>query len=274
MKEKHQIFLVSDSIGETARIVFQTALTQFNVNDFEIHMFSFVKTNDEIDSIIYQAKQKNASIIYTIVLKSAREHLKMQVRKYEILSQDLMTDTIRMLEKISGRAPVNMPGQNRLLDEEYFKRMEAIEFAVQSDDGKSLARLREAEVILLGVSRTSKTPLCVYLANQSIKAANYPIVYGIKIDEELFRLPRRKMIGLTIDSEKLLQIRSKRISTYKMKQASKYAEISNIKRELEYAERLFQELGITVINTSNNAIEETANTIIQLIEGEGGRMVF
>ncbi len=87
-------------------------------------------------------------------------------------------------------------------------------------------------------------------------------------------MPRRKMIGLTIDSEKLLQIRSKRISTYKMKQASKYAEISNIKRELEYAERLFQELGITVINTSNNAIEETANTIIQLIEGEGGRMVF
>lgn len=274
MKQKHQIFLVSDSIGETARIVFQTALTQFNVNEFEVHMFSFVKTIDEIDGIIYQAKQKNASIIYTIVLKSVREHLKKQVRKYNILSQDLLTDTICILQKISGIAPVNMPGQNRLLDEEYFKRMEAIEFAVQSDDGKNIARLREAEVVLLGVSRTSKTPICVYLANQSIKAANYPIVYGIKIPDELFRLPRKKMIGLTIDSDKLLQIRTKRISAYKMKQASKYAEISSIRKELEYAEKLFRELGITVINTSNNAIEETANTIIHLIDGDTTRTVF
>lgn len=274
MQKKHQVFLVSDSIGETAKIVFQTALTQFDADDFEMHIFSFVKTVDEIDNIIFQAKQKNASIIYTIVLKSINEHLKRQVRKYGIISQDLLSDTICTLQKISGTLPVNIPGQNRLLDEEYFKRMEAIEFTVQTDDGKSLVRLKEAEVILLGVSRTSKTPICVYLANQSIKAANYPIVYGIKVDEELFRLPRKKMIGLTIDSEKLLQIRKKRINTYKVKSSSKYAEISSIRRELDYANRLFQKLGITVLNTSNNAIEETANIIIQLIGEEDTKTSF
>jgi regulator of PEP synthase PpsR (kinase-PPPase family) len=146
MQKKHQVFLVSDSIGETAKIVFQTALTQFDADDFEMHIFSFVKTVDEIDNIIFQAKQKNASIIYTIVLKSINEHLKRQVRKYGIISQDLLSDTICTLQKISGTLPVNIPGQNRLLDEEYFKRMEAIEFTVQTDDGKSLVRLKETSL--------------------------------------------------------------------------------------------------------------------------------
>jgi len=262
---KYNVFLVSDSIGETANIVFKTALSQFGTGDFEVYTFPFIKTYKDVDVIVKRAKEYNAIVIYTVVLQEINLYLKSELEKNCIKSQDLLIGTINMMRELSGLEPTYTPGQNRLLDEQYFKRMEAIEFAVQSDDGKSVSHLRQADVILLGVSRTSKTPICVYLANQNIKAANYPIVYGFEPDETLFKLPRRKMIGLTIDAEKLHVIRSKRISAYGINNASSYAELSNIKKELAYAEGLFDRLNINVINTSNNAIEETASIIMNLI---------
>ncbi|NMC56932.1 MAG: kinase/pyrophosphorylase [Eubacteriaceae bacterium] len=265
---KFHVFLVSDSIGETANVVFKTALSQFCSDDFDVYTFPFIKTYKDVDVIIKRAKEYNAIVIYTVVLKDINSYLKSELDKNGIKCQDLLIGTINMMRELSGLEPKYIPGQNRLLDENYFKRMEAIEFAVQSDDGKSVSHLRQADVILLGVSRTSKTPICVYLANQNIKAANYPIVYGFEPDKNLFKIPRRKMIGLTIDPEKLHIIRSKRISAYGIDHNSSYAEMSNIKKELEYADDLFKRLNINVINTSNNAIEETASIIINLIKDD------
>jgi len=264
---KFHVFLVSDSIGETANVVFKTALSQFCSDDFDVYTFPFIKTYKDVDVIIKRAKEYNAIVIYTVVLKDINIYLKSELDKNGIKCQDLLIGTINMMRELSGFEPKNIPGQNRLLDENYFKRMEAIEFAVQSDDGKSSKNLNQADVVLLGVSRTSKTPICIYLANQSIKAANYPIVYGIEIDENLFKISKKKMIGLTIDCEKLYRIRTKRINAYGIINDVGYADLQSIKKELEYANKLFSLLGIEVINTSNNAIEETASIIINIIKG-------
>lgn len=262
---KYYAFLVSDSVGETANILFKTALSQFNTELFEIYTFPFIKTFQDVDTIVKKARECNAIVLYTVVMKEINYYIENELDKYNIKSQDLLKDTLNMIKEKTNVEPKYSPGQNRLLDEKYFKRMEAIEFAVQADDGKSITRLKQADVVLLGVSRTSKTPICVYLANQNIKAANYPIVYGLEVDQNLFKIPRKKMIGLTIDCEKLHIIRSKRISAYGINQETNYADMASIKRELEYADRLFRLLNINVINTSNNAIEETASIIMNLI---------
>lgn len=162
--------------------------------------------------------------------------------------------------------PKMQPGLVRKLDEDYFKRIEAIEFAVKYDDGKDTRGIYKADVVIIGISRTSKTPLSMYLANQKIKAANIPLVPEVDPSDDLFKIPRKKIIGLKINPESLFDIREERLKSLGLKTGANYANYERILEEIEFSEKLMKKLGCSVIDVSNKAIEETANTIIDMIK--------
>ena len=172
---------------------------------------------------------------------------------------------VEAIEGIVKKSPKNQPGLVRQLDEEYFRKVEAIEFAVKYDDGRDPRGLLRADVVLIGVSRTSKTPLSMYLANKRYKVANVPLVPEVEPPEELFMVPTKKCIGLTISPDQLNMIRRERLKSLGLTSQANYASLERIMQELEYAEKIMKRVGCPVINVSNKAVEETANLIVDII---------
>ena len=262
-EEMFIIYAVSDSIGETSENMAKAAASQFNSSNFDIIRISHLTTIEQIDKIIEEAGKRKCMICYTLVSEELRLAFEERVAKSHIIAVDLLSPLIRNIEKMSGLKSKNKPGLIHALDTDYFKRVEAVEFAVKYDDGKNPWGLMKADIVLLGVSRTSKTPLSMYLANKRLKVANVPLVPELMPPEELFKLPANKIVGLIINPYKLNEIRSERLKAMGLDDSANYADLNRINEELEYAKAIMRKLHCLVIDVSNRAIEETANTILE-----------
>ncbi len=260
---------MSDSVGETADLVARAAASQFNAHAFDIVRFPHVEDSSTVLDIISQARCKKSVIVYTIILPELRELVRAEAERYGIPAVDIMGPMLRALSETTTIRPKMMPGLVRRMDEDYFKRVEAVEFAVKSDDGKDPGSLVKADVVIVGVSRTSKTPVSLYLANRQWKVANIPLVPEVKIPEELFMVPKHKIVGLTISENSLRRIRMERLRAMGLPVEADYAGLERIAAEIKYAGEVFKMLGCPVVDVSDKAVEETANTIIKYVTRGG-----
>ena len=264
--EKIYIYAVSDSMGETSEQVAKAVIKQFDIADFEIKRVPYVNDTETIDRLIKKASTENSFIVFTIVVEELRNYMVEKAFENNIDAVDVMTPVLLPLIKQLGLAPKREPGLLRKLDEKYFKKVEAIEFAVKYDDGKDTRGILLADIVLIGVSRTSKTPLSMYLAHKNLKVANIPLVPEVIIPEELNLISSKKIIGLTLDSENLNKIRKERLKTMGLKDTASYANMERIFSELEYSQGVMKKLNCKVIDTTNKAVEETANIILDYID--------
>ena len=266
--DKHmpKVFVVSDSLGETAEIVAKAVASQFNLSDIEIRRFPYVNNKQQVKEIISQSEGYNCLVAYTLVIPELKEYLEELVNEMGIEAVDILSPMLKSMERLLNRPPKLEPGLLRKLDEQYFKRVEAIEFAVRYDDGKDPKGLAKADIVLVGISRTSKTPLSMYLAHKRIKCANVPLVPEVSAPEELYKV-KDKVVGLVIDPYHLYAIRKERLKTLGLTSNANYAAVERIIKELEYSDALMKKLGCPVINVTNKAVEETASTIIEVFYG-------
>ncbi|MBC6002335.1 Putative phosphotransferase yqfL [uncultured Clostridium sp.] len=268
------IYVISDSVGETAQQVTKAAISQFQLeDDYEIRRFPYVVEVNFLEEILKSAKEENAIVIYTLVEQELLEFTEQYCEKENLSCVDLMTPILKQITNKIGVTPKREPGIIRKLDESYFKRVEAIEFAVKYDDGKDQRGILQADVVLLGISRTSKTPLSMYLANKNIKVANVPLVPEIPIPKEVFEINQKKIIGLTNTPEKLNQIRQERLKSLGLSSNANYAKFDRILQELDYSDKIMKKVGCPVIDVSNKAIEETAGIIMDIMK-ENGLKIF
>lgn len=264
MGTKPLVYVLSDSVGETADLVIKAGLSQFNNGEYKVQRIPYVEDKQTIDDALVMAKEQQGIIGFTLVDPELRHHLNIEAGKLEVEAIDIMGPMMDAMERLFGK-PRLEPGLVHKLDEDYFKRVEAIEFAVKYDDGRDPRGIARADIILIGVSRTSKTPLSQYLAHKRLKVANVPIVPEVDPPEELFEVNPDKCIGLRITSEKLNDIRKERLKALGLGDQATYANMDRIHQELDYFDRIVGKIGCSVVDVSNKAVEETANSILRMI---------
>jgi [pyruvate, water dikinase]-phosphate phosphotransferase / [pyruvate, water dikinase] kinase len=258
-----ELHVVSDSTGETAARLVLALEAQFPEQPFEEVRHPRVESVDDLALAVNRAKGRPAVVVYTLVQPELREAMRQLCRRAKVHYCDLLGHPIDAVARVSGQAAKMTPGARPALDSAYFKRIEAIEFAVKFDDGMGKG-LREADIVLVGVSRTSKTPLSIYLGYLGHKTANVPIVKGIQPPADLFEIDQAKIVGLTIDAQRLAEIRSARARTMGASKG-RYAELGEIYEELEQATAIHRRLGCPVLEVSEASIEETAHRIIRIV---------
>lgn len=261
--DKSTIFIVSDSLGEIAEHVFKAAAVQFSDERFKIVKAGKVRTEKQLQRVIEKAKKGSSVIFYTLVDPDLRELLEREADDNSIPRVDILGPALDALEIIAENPPDLRPGVWRELNHRYFRKIEALEFAVKNDDGRNPAAWKNADFVLVGVSRTSKTPLAMYLAFKGYKVGNVPVVMGIEPPKELYEVPKEKVIGLTIAPNLLLEVRKRRSKLLKLPN-SEYAKIKGILDELDYAESIMAKIGCRKIDVTQKAIEETAEEILNL----------
>lgn len=258
------VYVVSDSVGETAELVVRAAVSQFRHKSIDIRRIPYVEDKETVNEIVSSAKGNNAIIAYTLVVPDVKEHLAERAKIENVTAVDIVGPMIDNMESFFGQKPRYEPGLVHKLDENYFRRVEAVEFAVKYDDGRDPRGVLRADIVLLGVSRTSKTPLSQYLANKRLKVANVPIVPEVEPPEELFQVPAWKCFGLRISPEKLYEIRRERLIALGLDAGANYANIKRISEELHYFNNVIERMNCQVIDVSNRAVEETANMILNI----------
>jgi regulator of PEP synthase PpsR (kinase-PPPase family) len=258
------VYIISDSIGETAELVVRAAASQFAGAELSFKRKPHLTSANEIEIILNEAAQVGAAVVYTLVRQDLKECLETKAAALGIISVDIMYPVIAALQNITGLLPRNEPGLIRKVDKEYFAKVEAVEFAVKYDDGKDPRGLCKADLVIIGISRTSKTPLCMYLAHKGIKAANVPLVMESSLPDELFSLPKNKIIGLTINPTILQEIRKQRLRIMGLSAESDYVNMERISAEYEYAWTTMRKLGCTVIDVTNKSVEETAAYVLDI----------
>lgn len=264
MGKNNIIYILSDSLGETAEQVAMAAIGQFNVGEYETRKFPYITEKEQVIEILEEARHERCIIIYTIVIDELKKFLEMRANDLGIKTVDLMSPIIEAVRELVGSEPKKEAGTIRKLDEDYFKKIEAVEFAVKYDDGKDNRGIKKADIVLVGISRTSKTPLSMYLAHKNLKVANVPLVPEVPVPDELFEVDIKKVIGLTANPIKLNEIRQERLKALGLNDTANYASMDRILKEIEYSENLMQRLGCPVIDVSNKAVEETAGIILDI----------
>ena len=259
-----ELHVISDSTGETAARLVSALEAQFPDLEFEEVRHPRVETVDDLRLAVNRMRGRPAVAVYTLVQEELRQTMRALCRRSRVHYCDLLGHPIDAVRRVSGQAAAMAPGSRPRLNTAYFKRIEAIEFAVKFDDGLG-SGLEEADIVLVGVSRTSKTPLSMYLGYLGYKTANVPIVKGIDPPEELFRIDPAKIVGLTIDASRLAEIRQARVRNLGASPRA-YAELVEIYEELEQAGAVHRRLGCPVIEVSEISIEETAQRVIRVVE--------
>ncbi|HKJ73873.1 MAG TPA: pyruvate, water dikinase regulatory protein [Alphaproteobacteria bacterium] len=258
------LHLVSDSTGETLISVARAVMAQFEDVSATEHVSAFVRSRRQLDEIMTAVKKTHGIILFTLVDKEVREELQDRCDDERITCISVLGPVISALGSYLGLEGRGEPGRQHMVNAEYFRRIAAMNFAIAHDDGHLSKDLPNADMILVGVSRTSKTPTCAYLANRGYKVANIPIVAGIPVPEELYDLKKPLIVGLTINPDRLIEIRKNRLLTLHDKNESDYVDMGAIKEELTYARRLFAKRGWPVIDVTRRSIEETAAAIVNL----------
>lgn len=263
------IYTLSDASGQTAEMVAKAALSQFQRGAARIVRLPRVVNEPQLLTMIKLAATQPCVLAYTFVRRDLREVLKQEASRFQLPSVDLLGSLMDTLAETLGTEPMHEAGLIHQRDEEYFKRMDAIDFAIKYDDGKSPHGLLHADLVLVGVSRTSKTPTCMYLAqNQGIKTGNIPLVPGVAPPKELFEIPPHKIVGLTVRPSILTEIRTSRLTSLGLPPESAYADRQKIMDELGFAEEIFRKLRCPVVDVTHKAIEETASEILTLIQSK------
>ncbi len=268
MQDKREpiVYIISDSIGETAEFVVNAVASQFNSGNVTVRKEPFLTNVERLKQVIKEASQVNSMIAFTLVMPELRQAVYEEAKKYNLPIVDVLGPMLEGFSKIMPADPRLEPGLVRRMDEDYFRRVAAIEFAVKHDDGQDPKGLLQADVVLVGVSRTSKTPLSMYLAHRKLKVANYPLVPEVEPPQELFWIPKNKIIGLTIHPDILREIRTERLNTLGLKARANYASMERILEELEYARRIMRRLNCPVFDVSNKAVEEVASKVFHVIK--------
>ena len=268
-QEKQKVlFIVSDGTGETAGTMTRAALIQFLSPKVKIIRYKNVRTNERIQALIKEAKSQNGLIIHTIAKYKIRKELSQKCKENEIVFVDLLGPLLKNLNQYLD-TEFKSDIQSGLLhnvDEKYFKRIEAIEYTVRHDDGKLPEGLKDADIVLVGISRTSKTPLSIFLSHKGWKVANIPLVLNTPLPPQIYELDQKRIVGLIIDSDTLYRIRTQRIQHFKKSTTNEYANLKYIEQEVEYALSIFKKnRKWPVFNVTDIALEETASEIISLI---------
>jgi regulator of PEP synthase PpsR (kinase-PPPase family) len=261
------IYVVSDSTGETAERVTRATLLQFPNHKVRLKLERRVRDRRGLTTILETASAQGAMVVFTLVRPELREHFNELATKLHVRCVDVIGSLILQIGYYLEADPVNIPTAEMPLSQEYFRRVDAIEFAVKSDDGKEPRNLGKADLVLVGVSRTSKTPLSTYLAGRGLKVANVPLVLGVEPPAELYGLPGYRVVGLTVDVDQLLDIRRQRLRQLGMPPDANYGLRDHVKAELEYAHTIFRDNSEwMVVDVTNCAIEETATIILEALK--------
>jgi [pyruvate, water dikinase]-phosphate phosphotransferase / [pyruvate, water dikinase] kinase len=262
MKEFH-LHLVSDSTGETVSSVARAAVVQFDGVEAHEHVWPLVRTSGQLDKVIAGIDAHPGVVMYTLVDKNLRDILKAECLKRSLPCMPVLAHIIAELSAYLGVESSMLPGRQHELDDKYFSRIDATNYTLAHDDGQATWDLQDADIVLVGVSRTSKSPTCMYLAHRGFKAANIPYVGGCPLPPELETLKRPLIVGLTIDVERLIQIRRTRLQSLKQDDNTNYIDMEKVQQEILESRRLFQRHRWPVIDVTRRSVEETAATIIQ-----------
>lgn len=265
MRKKRHIFILSDSTGETGEMVVNAALTQFKNADVLIHRFSEVRKIEELENIMEKARGERAIVVFTFVIPQLRKKAIEEGMKKGVPTIDLLGPLLSRLEDLLELSPLSIPGLFRELREDYYRRIEAIDFSVKHDDGRNIENVDEADIVLVGVSRTSKTPVSIYLAYRGFRVANIPVTLEHPLPKKLYDLPKEKIIGFTIKPERLKEIREVRAKKINLPENSPYINIEIIQEEIKKAEKIFKENGWKIVDVTSKSIEEIATIVMELI---------
>ena len=268
MKNSHNIYLISDSTGETLDRIFLALKAQFENFDYQINQFSFTRTENQIKKIIENAEtNKNSIILYTIVNSKLAKFLAEESNKKKIPCFGVLGDLILSFSKLLNQKASHEPSGQHVLNKEYYDRIEAIQFTMNHDDGNNIEDIEKSDIVLLGVSRTSKTPTSIYLANRGYKTSNIPLVNEKSIPEKMTKLVFKScVVGLTTEADRLFDIRKNRLTSLKESDNTEYINIDEIKKELESSKKIFRKNNWPTIDVTRKSVEETAASIIKIYE--------
>jgi regulator of PEP synthase PpsR (kinase-PPPase family) len=262
MSTAQAIYLLSDATGETAEKMVLAAMTQFRDKPVRLIRVNNVRTKNQVYEALDEALEKNALVVYTIVNRELAQMAHDECDGLGLTSIDLLTPLLMKVAHCVGRSPKETPGLLHGVDEAYFRRIEAIEFTVKQDDGQEPRNLYLADIVLVGISRTSKTPLSIYLAHRGWKVANVPLVKGIDPPSELFEIDSKRIAALIIDPQRLVEVRAARLRNLGQDPRAAYADYEEIEEELKFAKKFFRGHPWAVIDVSSKAVEETANEVL------------
>ncbi len=261
----YHIYAVSDATGATAERVLRAALSQFDASQITVARFGGVRSIGQIREVIYEAAKEEGFIVHTMVSEELRRVILKEGRDHNVTTIDLMGPLLARLSELLSTPPRSEPGLFDPFDPSYLQRIEAIDFTVRHDDGQNYYDLNQAEIVLVGVSRTSKTPLSFYLGYRGWKVANVPIILEVDPPKELFELPKGRVVGLTINPERLSdlrKVRAKRMGTY----SKGYADLDHIHQEMDYAFRIFERRrDWPLVDVTTKSIEEAATEVVVLL---------
>jgi Uncharacterized protein conserved in bacteria len=267
----YTIYILSDGTGETAATMIRAALVQYSNKDINIVRCKNVRTELQAEAIVEECYERRGMIAYTVASPQMRSKIRDMASSKGIPYFDLLGPLLSTLDTFFGVHSESNVNVLRAVDESYFKRIEAIEYTVKHDDGKTFAELDKADIVLVGISRTSKTPLSIFLSHKGWKVANVPMVLDTPLPEELFKIDQRRIVGLIIDMDSLQKIRKSRLEKFGQDQGGSYASMSHIHKEIEYAEKIFkQNRRWPVFNVTERALEETASEIVRIIAARLG----
>lgn len=270
-KRRGTIYVMSDGTGETASAMTRAALVQYDQMDINIVRCKNIRTEAQVESVIGEAFEKQAIVLHTVVSPSLRAKITEVSSGKGLISVDLLGPLLNALDRYFGVASEGEAGLLRTVDERYYRRIEAIEYTVKHDDGKCLTDLDQADIILVGISRTSKTPLSIFLSHKGWKVANIPLVLDTPLPEELSKVDQRKIVGLIIDMDSLSRIRRNRLEKFGTDPGGEYASMSYIEKEIQYAQELYRKnRRWPVFNVTERALEETAAEITRIVAARMG----
>ena len=262
--KKFHLHLVSDATGDTLISLATAALAQFEGVESDRHIWPMIRSDIHMGPVIAEIEKNPGLVMFTLVDHTLREILSDECRRLQVPCVPVLDPIIGALENFLGAESRELPGRQHIMDADYFKRIDAIQYSLHHDDGQSVQDFERADVVLIGISRTSKTPTCMYLANRGLKAANIPLVPGISLPDEVLNLKNVLVIGLTASPDRLVHIRRNRLEYLNQTANTNYVDIEAIKEEVINARRLFDAKGWPKIDVTRRSIEETAAAIISL----------
>ena len=266
MSNTYDIYLISDSTGETLERIFLAIKAQFKNFKYKTHFYSFTRTENQISKILeVSEKNNNAIVLYTIVDNKLARHLSNECNSKNIPCFGILGDLIISFSKLLDQKALNVPSRQHVMDDEYYRKIEAIQFTMNHDDGNSVDDIEKSDIILLGVSRTSKTPTSIYLANKGMKISNIPLVNENSVPNILKENPQKKcVVGLTAEPDRLVDLRKNRMQSIKDNESTEYTSLDIVQKEMEDARKLFQKYKWPSIDVTRKSVEETAASVLKI----------
>ena len=261
---ERKIFVISDATGSTAEHVLRAALAQFDAADVIVERRPEVQTIDAVHQVVEEAQNSGAMLVHTLASVDLRREIYLQANQRRLQSVDLLGNVLSDLSAFLGATPGGVPGGVHRFDEDYYRRMDALTFVVKHDDGMGLESLHRADIVLVGVSRTSKTPLSIYLAIRGYFVANVPIVYNVEPPPELSKVDQTKVVALRMDPIRLRQIREQRLRSFSQDARQAYIDAQTVQQEVAYSDEVYRRASWPVVDTSLKSLEETAVEVVSL----------